>query len=157
MKIRTIKRNAQKGFTLIELMITVAIVGILAAVALPAYQNYTIRAQVSEGILLSEQLKVAISDYYANNGKLPMSQADVNAGMPAGKYSTMTMIGGSNSSTVYVLTTFGNEANQLIQGKQLTLMAQVVPGVDNLQWTCKGNSGISSTPVPNKYLPVSCQ
>ncbi|MGU4699135.1 pilin [Burkholderia cepacia] len=157
MKIRTIKRNAQKGFTLIELMITVAIVGILAAVALPAYQNYTIRAQVSEGILLSEQLKVAISDYYANNGKLPMSQADVNAGMPSGKYSTMTMIGGSNSSTVYVLTTFGNEANQLIQGKQLTLMAQVVPGVDNLQWTCKGNSGISSTPVPNKYLPVSCQ
>lgn len=157
MKIRTIKRNAQKGFTLIELMITVAIVGILAAVALPAYQNYTIRAQVSEGILLSEQLKVAISDYYANNGKLPMSQADVNAGMPAGKYSTMTMIGGSNSSTVYVLTTFGNEANQLIQGKQLTLMAQVVPGVDNLQWTCKGNSGISSAPVPNKYLPVSCQ
>ncbi|KAB0640697.1 pilin [Burkholderia stagnalis] len=152
-----ITRGVKNGFTLIELMITVAIIGILAAIALPAYQNYTIRAQVSEGILLSEQLKIAISDYYANNGKLPMSQADVNAGMPAGKYSTTTMIGGSNSSTVYVLTTYGNQANQLIQGKQLTLMAQVVPGVDNLQWTCKGNSGISNAPVPNKYLPISCQ
>ncbi|WP_077188913.1 pilin [Burkholderia cenocepacia] len=150
-------KGAKNGFTLIELMITVAIIGILAAIALPAYQNYTIRAQVSEGILLSEQFKTAISEYYANNGKLPATQADVNVGSPAGKYSTMTMIGGSNSSTVYILTTFGNEANQQIQNKQLTLMAQVVPGVDNLQWTCKGNSGISSNPVPNKFLPISCQ
>ncbi|WP_279610005.1 pilin [Burkholderia contaminans] len=157
MKINGIKKNAQKGFTLIELMITVAIVGILAAVALPAYQDYTIRAQISEGILLSEQFKPAITDFYANNGKLPQAESDLNVGIPAGKYSTMTMVAGTNSSTVYVLTTFGNEANQLVQGKQLTLMAQVVPGVDNLQWTCKGNSGISSTPVPNKYLPISCK
>lgn len=152
-----ITRGAKNGFTLIELMITVAIVGILAAIALPAYQNYTIRAQVSEGILLSEQFKPAISDFYANNGKLPQTQSDLNVGIPAGKYSTMTLVGGSNSSTVYVLTTFGNESNQLIQGKQLTLMAQIVPGVDNLQWTCKGNSGISSNPVDNKYLPISCK
>ncbi|HFB7714380.1 TPA: pilin, partial [Neisseria gonorrhoeae] len=61
----------QKGFTLIELMIVIAIVGILAAVALPAYQDYTARAQVSEAILLAEGQKSAVTEYYPNNGKWP--------------------------------------------------------------------------------------
>ncbi|EMT8354841.1 pilin [Neisseria gonorrhoeae] len=61
----------QKGFTLIELMIVIAIVGILAAVALPAYQDYTARAQVSEAILLAEGQKSAVTEYYLNNGKWP--------------------------------------------------------------------------------------
>ncbi|EMR8617805.1 pilin [Neisseria gonorrhoeae] len=72
----------QKGFTLIELMIVIAIVGILAAVALPAYQDYTARAQVSEAILLAEGQKSAVTEYYLNNGKWP---ADNGAADTTGK------------------------------------------------------------------------
>lgn len=74
------KAGAQKGFTLIELMITVAIVGILAAVALPAYQDYTIRAQVSEGFTLAEGAKTAVSEYFANAGSLPADNTAANYG-----------------------------------------------------------------------------
>ncbi|EMU0922449.1 pilin [Neisseria gonorrhoeae] len=68
----------QKGFTLIELMIVIAIVGILAAVALPAYQDYTARAQVSEAILLAEGQKSAVTEYYLNNGKWPKDNDNIN-------------------------------------------------------------------------------
>ncbi|EMT1018975.1 pilin [Neisseria gonorrhoeae] len=68
----------QKGFTLIELMIVIAIVGILAAVALPAYQDYTARAQVSEAILLAEGQKSAVTEYYLNNGKWPADNGGKN-------------------------------------------------------------------------------
>ncbi|EMT6812655.1 pilin, partial [Neisseria gonorrhoeae] len=73
----------QKGFTLIELMIVIAIVGILAAVALPAYQDYTARAQVSEAILLAEGQKSAVTEYYLNNGKWPADNGAAKAGTDA--------------------------------------------------------------------------
>ncbi|ENW3910755.1 pilin, partial [Neisseria gonorrhoeae] len=69
----------QKGFTLIELMIVIAIVGILAAVALPAYQDYTARAQVSEAILLAEGQKSAVTEYYLNHGEWPVTRANADA------------------------------------------------------------------------------
>ncbi|SCW16818.1 exported hypothetical protein [Neisseria gonorrhoeae] len=71
----------QKGFTLIELMIVIAIVGILAAVALPAYQDYTARAQVSEAILLAEGQKSAVTEYYLNNGEWPENQRRCRRGI----------------------------------------------------------------------------
>ncbi|ENY4652974.1 pilin, partial [Neisseria gonorrhoeae] len=79
----------QKGFTLIELMIVIAIVGILAAVALPAYQDYTARAQVSEAILLAEGQKSAVTEYYLNNGKWPKDNGDAGVASASeikGKY-----------------------------------------------------------------------
>ncbi|MEF1889440.1 pilin, partial [Neisseria gonorrhoeae] len=79
----------QKGFTLIELMIVIAIVGILAAVALPAYQDYTARAQVSEAILLAEGQKSAVTEYYLNNGEWPKDNASAGVASPGeikGKY-----------------------------------------------------------------------
>ncbi|EMT4318516.1 pilin, partial [Neisseria gonorrhoeae] len=79
----------QKGFTLIELMIVIAIVGILAAVALPAYQDYTARAQVSEAILLAEGQKSAVTEYYPNNGEWPENNDKAGVASPAdikGKY-----------------------------------------------------------------------
>ncbi|HFA6192681.1 TPA: pilin [Neisseria gonorrhoeae] len=79
----------QKGFTLIELMIVIAIVGILAAVALPAYQDYTARAQVSEAILLAEGQKSAVTEYYLNNGEWPANNGNAGVASPAdikGKY-----------------------------------------------------------------------
>jgi type IV pilus assembly protein PilA len=152
-----IRKIKESGFTLIELMITVAIVGILAAIALPAYEDYTIRAQVSEGILLNERFKPVIEEYYAQNGTFPDPSINNTIGSATGKYSTNSIVAGGNSSTVYVLATFGNQANAKIQGKDLTLMAEKVSGQDNLIWSCKGNSGISSNSVPNKYLPTSCR
>ncbi|HFA3798888.1 TPA: pilin, partial [Neisseria gonorrhoeae] len=86
----------QKGFTLIELMIVIAIVGILAAVALPAYQDYTARAQVSEAILLAEGQKSAVTEYYLNNGKWPANNGD------AGVASTPTDIKGKYVQKVEV-------------------------------------------------------
>ncbi|ENV7312918.1 pilin, partial [Neisseria gonorrhoeae] len=86
----------QKGFTLIELMIVIAIVGILAAVALPAYQDYTARAQVSEAILLAEGQKSAVTEYYLNNGEWPKDNAS------AGVASTPTDIKGKYVQKVEV-------------------------------------------------------
>src|ERR1700677_3675390 len=68
-------KTVQKGFTLIELMIVIAIIGILAAIAIPAYQNYTIRSQVTEGLSLADGWKTSISEYYAQNGKFPSGAA----------------------------------------------------------------------------------
>ncbi|ENS6824143.1 pilin [Neisseria gonorrhoeae] len=86
----------QKGFTLIELMIVIAIVGILAAVALPAYQDYTARAQVSEAILLAEGQKSAVTEYYLNNGIWPENNGD------AGVASSPTDIKGKYVKSVTV-------------------------------------------------------
>ncbi|HGO8290397.1 TPA: pilin, partial [Neisseria meningitidis] len=79
----------QKGFTLIELMIVIAIVGILAAVALPAYQDYTARAQVSEAILLAEGQKSAVTEYYLNHGEWPKNNTSAGVASSSeikGKY-----------------------------------------------------------------------
>ncbi|HFB3359295.1 TPA: pilin, partial [Neisseria gonorrhoeae] len=114
----------QKGFTLIELMIVIAIVGILAAVALPAYQDYTARAQVSEAILLAEGQKSAVTEYYLNNGEWPKDNAS------AGVASTPTDIKGKYVQKVEVnngvVTAQMNPSgvNKEIQGKKLSLWAK---------------------------------
>ena len=103
-------KTLQKGFTLIELMIVVAIIGILAAIAIPAYQDYTIRAQVSEGLNLAAAAKAAISESFLNNGEAPIGR--VEAGMSnlatdtQGKYvEQVDVLNGS------ILVTYGNDAN----------------------------------------------
>jgi type IV pilus assembly protein PilA len=85
-------KQVQKGFTLIELMIVVAIIGILAAIAIPAYQNYTIRAQVTEGLSLADGWKTGIAEFYAQNGVFPstsstrpVSTCRASPSPPAGK------------------------------------------------------------------------
>ncbi|ENZ7012311.1 pilin, partial [Neisseria gonorrhoeae] len=114
----------QKGFTLIELMIVIAIVGILAAVALPAYQDYTARAQVSEAILLAEGQKSAVTEYYLNNGEWPKDNAS------AGVASTPTDIKGKYVKEVKVengvVTAQMNPSgvNNEIKGKKLSLWAR---------------------------------
>ncbi|EPT3319290.1 pilin, partial [Neisseria gonorrhoeae] len=123
----------QKGFTLIELMIVIAIVGILAAVALPAYQDYTARAQVSEAILLAEGQKSAVTEYYLNHGKWPEDNG--NAGVASsssikGKYVKSVTV--ANGVVTAKMASTG--VNKEIQGKRLSLWAKREDG--SVKWFC---------------------
>ncbi|HFA3284654.1 TPA: pilin, partial [Neisseria gonorrhoeae] len=124
----------QKGFTLIELMIVIAIVGILAAVALPAYQDYTARAQVSEAILLAEGQKSAVTEYYLNNGIWPENNGD------AGVASSPTDIKGKYVKEVEVkngvvtATMKSDGVNKEIKDKKLSLWARRENG--SVKWFC---------------------
>ncbi|ENX4635455.1 pilin, partial [Neisseria gonorrhoeae] len=113
----------QKGFTLIELMIVIAIVGILAAVALPAYQDYTARAQVSEAILLAEGQKSAVTEYYLNHGEWPKD--NTSAGVASsdkikGKYVKQVEV--KNGVVTAEMASTG--VNKEIKGKKLSLWAR---------------------------------
>ena len=143
-----INAKLQKGFTLIELMITVAIVGILAAVALPAYQDYTIRAQVSEGLILAEGAKTQISEYFADKGVLPAATTDLTLPVQTGKYVASLAHGAGGIITA----TFraASPANSKIYSTTITLTPSVVTGQDNLSWACAGSTDA-------KYRPSSCQ
>ncbi|EMT8551023.1 pilin, partial [Neisseria gonorrhoeae] len=114
----------QKGFTLIELMIVIAIVGILAAVALPAYQDYTARAQVSEAILLAEGQKSAVTEYYLNHGIWPKDNTSAGVASPAsnikGKYVQKVEV----NNGVVTAQMKSDGVNKEIQGKKLSLWAK---------------------------------
>lgn len=139
------KQAIQKGFTLIELMIVVAIIGILAAVALPAYQDYTARAQVSEGIVLSEGLKGVVSEYWTNEGTYPDTLADAGADKASGKYvSEVSMTEGLITATM--------KSTGVAKGIQgATLMLSPITAVGSIKWKCKAGS------IEDKYLPTSCR
>ncbi len=138
----------QQGFTLIELMIVVAIIGILAAIAIPAYQDYTIRAQVSEGLNLSAACKAAVTEYFQDQGAWPADNA--TAGLEAaanisGKYSTQVLV---NAGACEV--TYGNEANAKIGGAVLTMSPTENAG--SVEWDCAGDATLV-----DKWLPAACR
>ncbi|MFO1468123.1 MAG: pilin [Steroidobacteraceae bacterium] len=157
--------NTQRGFTLIELMIVVAIIGILATIAVPAYQDYTIRAQVVEAFSLASELKGSIQDYRKERGILPKDNAAAGLPLPAlliGNY--VTQIEVANGS---IHVTFGNLVNKAIDGKVLTLQPLIVPGspLSPMSWRCglrqipKGMeaAGDNRSNVEAKFLPSSCR
>jgi type IV pilus assembly protein PilA len=163
-------KNIQKGFTLIELMIVIAIIGILAAIAIPAYQNYTIRSQVTEGLSLADGWKTSISEYYAQNGAFPTGSSNANptpagdiaiTGASSGKYvGVISVVAGGN----IIVTYSGPQVNAKLNGFVLGLY----PGLDGNQdvvWVCgtalvpaavTGLVSTTPTSVIPAYLPTSC-
>ncbi|CWM87636.1 class I pilin PilE [Neisseria meningitidis] len=159
----------QKGFTLIELMIVIAIVGILAAVALPAYQDYTARAQVSEAILLAEGQKSAVTEYYLNHGIWPGDNSSAGVASSAtdikGKYVKSVEV----KNGVVTATMLSTGVNKEIQGKKLSLWAKRQDG--SVKWFCgqpvtrdnaKATDDVAAaTPdtdkINTKHLPSTCR
>ncbi|OOG42486.1 pilin [Rhodanobacter sp. C05] len=145
-------KNMQKGFTLIELMIVVAIIAILAAIAIPAYQDYLVRSQVSEASTLADGAKTAIAEYYSNTGGFPPS--NVSAGLAPdneiiGKYVKDVNVG---TKTGIIVVEFGNSANTAIASSTFSLSAITHAG--SIEWSCKNTT---YTTVLAKYLPTSCR
>ncbi len=141
-------KQIQKGFTLIELMIVVAIIGILAAVAIPAYNDYIARAQVSEAVSLMSGGKTPMAEYYADKGQWPSEASDV-MGNTSGKYtSTITITAGANAATSITLTAKMKDSgiNASITSKTLTLSS-----ADGKNWTC------ATGDIDAKYVPGACK
>ena len=147
-------RHFSRGFTLIELMIVVAIIAILAAIAIPAYQNYLIRTQVTEGSSLADAAKTGVAEFYSNNGTLPKNNG--SAGL-----ATDTSISGSYVNKVDVgspavgkiqATFSGAKVNTKIAADILVFSPTTHAG--SVSWTCGSTTG---TNVPGQYLPASCR
>jgi len=164
-------KTLQKGFTLIELMIVIAIIGILAAIAIPAYQNYTIRAQVTEGISLAAGWKTAISEYYAQNGAFPTCSTTVAGGAAGcvsvtgasnGKYvSAITVVAGGEIVIAYG----GPQANAKIPAASVLTLNPGLDANNDVVWVCGTAAqpglatvpaGATATNIIAAYLPTSC-
>ena len=163
-------KKIQQGFTLIELMIVVAIIGILAAIAIPAYQDYTIRAQVTEGLNLASDLKAGVGEFFANEGAWPVDQTDLGIDeIKSGKYVEDVSV--SNGTIVI---TFGGAANDnLVSSGETLSIRPMVSANGDVVWLCGYNTGADANPaledpdsgasdadstnVLEKYLPQSCR
>jgi len=145
-------KMTQKGFTLIELMIVVAIIAILAAIAIPAYQDYVVRSQVSEGATLTDGAKTAVAEYAANRGTMPPTNA--SAGIAADTSITGSYVSGVKVVNGVITATFKSgapqKANSAIDGKTFVLSPITTSG-GSVAWSCAQSN------VAQKYLPTSCR
>jgi type IV pilus assembly protein PilA len=163
------KKSVQKGFTLIELMIVVAIIGILAAIAIPAYKTYTIRAQISEGLGFADAAKVAVSETFTANGAWPATNTEAGLDATATNISSKYVAGVSVGASGVITVAFGNQIDPaaIAVGTSISF----TPGLSangDISWTCNtkafpGNVTAAVAPVAPasavapKYLPAICR
>jgi type IV pilus assembly protein PilA len=154
-----LRMKQQKGFTLIELMIVIAIIGILAAIAIPAYQDYTIRAKVSEGLSLAATVKLAVTETYASRSRFPNND-NASYGLPAatsinGNYvSSVGVTGASGAITIIYKSNLGG--NPPADGG--TIILDPTPRQGTMGWACDGSGpGNDAGTLPNKYRPSECR
>ena len=145
-------KSMQKGFTLIELMIVVAIIAILAAIAIPAYQDYLVRTQVSEGAVLADGAKTAVAEFYSNKGELDNTGGNASVGLSSatsinGKYVSQIEVG----TTGLITATYGGPKANKALGTGQTLLLSPVTNAGSIDWVCK------STSIKPKYLPSNCR
>ena len=161
-------KSFQKGFTLIELMIVIAIIGILAAIAIPAYQNYIIRSQVTEGLSLADNYETAVAEFYQNNGTFPagVSVAGSSTTIPmpgasVGKYvSAITVDANGNVKIAYG----GSQASSKLPATQVLFLNVGTDTNGDVAWVCGTQvaptgvtlNGAAATNIPAQYLPSSC-
>jgi type IV pilus assembly protein PilA len=143
--------KAHKGFTLIELMIVVAIIAILAAIAMSQYQDYVIRAQLSEGMSLSDAVKTTIGEFYQNRGTFPSN--NLSAGLTAPSTISGNSVTSVCTSGGVITSTFGNRVNAAVVGA--TLDFSPTPHAGSIDWHCKKGTGAPI--LEDRWLPKNCR
>ncbi|WP_279237357.1 pilin [Dyella sedimenti] len=153
----TASPSSQRGFTLIELMITVAIVGILATLAIPAYQDYVIRAQLTEALSLLQGLKTDVSEYYGAHGSFPPNTAGTNdpnapfTGTPVGRYVNYLAIDNDPQGNKLLVAYLGGEAHANLQGGAVVLIPSVTGGA--IGWQCV----VAGPKIKRSQVPSPCK